>query len=133
MGRLMLVPALMLTANVLQGAPAAPTYDAAFVLAEGTYTGTTTFSVDPKGVVTGTMKITSPVAVDGTLGGSVKDGIWTFEYAYAIPEQGCSGTVKGTGKVSADKKKIEGDATIGGACVEMPMASSFSFVRQEKK
>jgi hypothetical protein len=129
----MLVPALMLAATMLQGAAAAPTYDVAFVLAEGTYTGTTTFNVDRKGVVTGTMKITSPTAVDGTLAGSVKDGVWTFEYAYTIAEQGCSGTVKGTGKVSADSKRIEGDATIGGACVEMPMAASFTFVRQEAK
>ena len=133
MGRLMLVPALMLAANVLQGAPAAPTYDVAFVLDQGTYTGTTTFSVDRKGMVTGTMKITSPGAVDGTLAGSVKDGVWTFEYPYTIAEQGCAGTVKGTGKISADKKRIEGDATIGGGCVEVPTPASFSFVRQEAK
>ena len=133
MSRLMLVPALMLAANMMQAAPAAPTYDVAFVLAEGTYTGTTTFSADRKGVVTGTMKLTSPIAVDGTLAGTMKGDVWTFEYPYTIPEQGCSGTVKGTGKMSADKKTISGDVTIGGACVEVPTAASFSFVRQEKK
>ena len=133
MGRLMLVPALMLAATMFQGAAAAPTYDAAFVLAEGTYTGTTTFSVDRKGVVTGTMKLTNPIAVDGTLAGTVKGDVWTFEYPYTIAEQGCSGSVTGTGKMSADKKTISGDVTIGGACVEAPMAASFTFVRQEKK
>lgn len=133
MVRLMLVPALVLAANMLQGAPAAPTYDAAFVLEQGTYTGTTTFSVDRKGVVTGTMKLTSPMAVDATLGGAVKGEVWTFEYPYTILEQGCTGTVKGTGKMTADKKTISGDVTIGGACVEVPTAASFSFVRQEKK
>lgn len=132
MGRLILVPALMLAANMLQGA-AAPTYDAAFVLAEGTYTGTTTFDVDRKGVVTGTMKLTSPIAVDATLGGTITGDVWTFDYPYTIPEQGCSGSVKGTGKLSADRKTISGDVTIGGACVEAPTAASFSFVRQEKK
>ena len=132
MGRVMLVPALLLAANMLQGT-AAPTYDAAFVLAEGTYTGTTTFAVDRKGVVTGTMKLTSPIAVDAKLGGTVKDGVWTFDYGYVIPEQGCDGTVKGTGKVSADGKTVSGDVTIGGACVEAPTSASFTFVRQEKK
>jgi len=133
MGRLMLVPALMLAANMMQAAPAAPTYDAAFVLDQGTYTGTTTFSVDSKGAVTGTMKLTSPLVVDATLGGAMKGDVWTFDYPYTIPEQGCSGTVKGTGKMSADKKTISGDVTIGGACVEVPTAASFSFVRQAKK
>lgn len=133
MVRVMFVPALLLAAGMLQTAPAAPTYDAAFVLAEGTYTGTTTFAVDAKGAVTGTMKLTSPMTVDATLGGAMKDGVWTFEYVYSLPEQGCSGTVKGTGKMSADKKTISGDVTIGGACVEVPTAASFSFVKQEKK
>lgn len=133
MSRLMLVPALMLAANMMQAAPAAPAYDVAFVLAEGTYTGTTTFRADPKGVVTGTMKLTSPIAVDATLGGAMKGDVWTFEYPYTIPEQGCSGTVKGTGKMSSDKKTISGDVTIGGGCAEVPTAASFSFVRQEQK
>lgn len=132
MGRVMLVPAVLLAAGLLQGASNAPVYDAAFVLDQGTYTGTTTFAVDRKGVVTGTMKLTSPIAVDAALGGSVKDGVWTIDYAYSIPEQGCSGTVKGTGKVAEGGARVSGDVTIGGACVEMPMPASFTFVRQAK-
>ena len=132
MVRVMLVPALVLAANMMQGA-AAPTYDAAFVLEQGTYTGTTTFNVDAKGAVTGTMKLTAPIVVNAALAGAVKNGVWTFEYDYTIPEQGCSGVVKGTGKVSADKKKIEGDVTIGGGCVEAPMSASFTFMQQAKK
>jgi hypothetical protein len=130
MFRSMMVPAVLLAASMLQGAAAAPTYDVTFTLDQGTYTGTTTFNVDRKGVVTGTMKLTSPIAVDGTLAGEVKAGTWTFDYPYTIPEQGCSGTVKGTGKVSADRKTITGDVTIGGACVEQPTAATFSFTRK---
>ncbi len=76
------------------------------------------------------MKLTTPIAVDGTLAGEVKSGTWTFDYPYAIAEQGCSGTVKGTANVSADGKSITGDATIGGACVEQPTAATFSFTRK---
>ena len=76
---------------------------------------------------------TEPIRVGVELAGTVKAGVWTFEYGYTIPEQGCSGTVKGTGKVSADKKEIEGDVTIAGDCVEAPTPASFTFVQQAKK
>jgi len=132
MGRLILVPAVMLAASLLQGG-AAPVYDASFVLAQGTYSGTTSFNVDRKGVVTGTMQLTSPIAVEATLAGAVKDGTWTFDYPYTIAEQGCSGTVKGTGKVSSDKKTVTGEATIAGACVEQPTTASFTFTRRDTK
>lgn len=130
MFRSMMVPAVLLAASMLQGAAAAPTYDVTFTLDQGVYTGTTTFNVDRKGVVTGTMKLTNPISVDGTLAGEVKAGTWTFEYPYTIVEQGCSGTVTGTAKVSADRKSIAGDATIGGACVEQPTPATFSFTRK---
>ena len=130
MFRLILVPAVLLAAGVVQTTPAAPTYAVTYTLDQGTYTGSTTFNVDRKGVVTGTMALTSPIAVDGTLNGEVKAGTWTFDFAYTIAEQGCSGTVKGTAKVSADKKTISGDATIGGACVEQPTPATFTFTRK---
>lgn len=130
MFRSMMVPAVLLAASMLQGAAAAPTYDVTFTLDQGVYTGTTTFSTDRKGVVTGTMKLTSPIAVDATLAGEVKAGTWTFEYPYTIVEQGCSGTVTGKAKVSADHKSVTGDVTIGGACVEQPTPATFSFTRK---
>jgi hypothetical protein len=76
----------------------APTYDASFAVGDQIYTGSTTFQVDGKGVVTGTMKLTAPVEVNATLAGAVKSGTWTFEYPYQIPAQMCDGTVKGTAK-----------------------------------
>ena len=77
--------------GALQEAPApqAPTYDAKFLTAEGqAYTGTVTFAVDAKGVVSGNTKLTDPTQVLGKLSGTVKGGKWTFEYPYEIPEQG---------------------------------------------
>lgn len=122
---------------VLPGSAQAPTYSVSWLAGppgqEQTYTGTTTFVVDGKGVVTGKMTLTSPATVTGTLAGTVAKDTWTFEYPYEIPEQQCSGTVKGTAKVAAGRKTIQGTATIGGGCVAEPMASTFTFTLQEKK
>ena len=131
-----LVVSSVIAAGAFQAAPApqATTYDAKFVATEQgqAYTGTVTFDVDGKGVVSGTMKLTDPTLVNGKLGGTVKDGKWTFEYSYEIPEQGCTGTVKGEGKVPADRKVIEGTAVAGGGCAEQPIQLTFSFTKQAK-
>jgi hypothetical protein len=113
--------------------PPAPQYDAKFVLTTGeVYAGTTTFSVDAKGVVTGKMVLTIPTAVNSTLAGSLKDGVWTFKYTYSAPEQGCSGTVTGTAKVPTDRKLISGNVMIDG-CSDEPLGAVFTFTQQEKK
>ena len=112
---------------------AAPTYDAKFTGADGqVYTGTLTFAVDAKGVVTGKMKLVDPIEVTGTLAGTVKGGTWTFEYPYEIPSQGCTGVVKGTAKVPTDQKVIEGRGVAGGACAEQPIELTFTLTRQAK-
>jgi hypothetical protein len=116
-------------------APAAPTYDAKFVTAEGqAYTGTMTFAVDPKGAVTGKMRLTDPTEVTGTLAGTVKAGTWTFEFPYEIPEQGCTGVVKGEAKVPADGKVIEGTGVAGGGCTpDQPIQLTFTLTKQAPK
>lgn len=115
----------------------APTYDVSWVAGppgqEQTYSGTTTFSVDAKGVVTGKLAITLPAAVNAALSGSVVKDTWTFEYPYEIPDQMCSGTIKGTAKVGEGRKTIQGTAVIGGGCAPEPFNSTFTFTRQEKK
>ena len=131
--RLIVIPALLLTFNIMQAGTAAPSYDVSYVLPQGTYTGVTSFAVDRKGVVTGTMRIAEPAVVEATLAGIVKDGTWAIDHTYAIPAQGCSGTIKGTAKVPADAKVISGTVTIGGACVESPTEATFTFTRQAPK
>lgn len=121
---------LLLALSLGQAAPTAPSYDVAFVLPQGTYTGVTTFAVDKKGVVTGTLKITDPAVVDAVLAGTVKDGVWTIDDTYSMPAQGCTGTLKGTAKVPKDAKVISGAVTIGGACVETPVDATFTFTRK---
>jgi hypothetical protein len=128
--RLLVMSALMVMSGAMQTRPAEPVYDASFVLANGTYTGTTTFNVSRAGEVTGTMKMVDPQIVDAALAGTVKGGTWTFEYAYTMPERGCSGTVKGTATVAADRSTVKGEAMIGGACTEEPESGTFTFTRR---
>ncbi len=114
-----------------------PTYDVSWVAgppgSEQTYTGTATMAVDGKGVVTGKLAITSPEAVNATLTGTVAKDTWTFEYPYEIPVQGCTGVIKGTARIGAGKKTVEGTAMIGGGCAPEPFNSTFKFTLQEKK
>lgn len=128
--RLILIPALLFAFNTVQGGSKAPSYDVSFVLPQATYTGVTTFAVDAKGKVSGTMKIAEPAVVDATLDGAVKDGVWTIDHTYSMPAQGCTGTIKGTAKVPKDAKVISGTVTIGGACVEAPLDATFTFTRK---
>lgn len=114
----------------------APTYNVSWIAGppgqEATYTGTTTFVVDAKGNVTGTMALTDPVVVRAALAGTVAKDTWTFEYSYEIPEQGCTGAIKGTARIGADRKKIEGTALIGGGCAPEPFNSTFTLTLKEK-
>ena len=114
-----------------QTTPAAPVYDVRVDLEQPSI-GTTTFEVDKTGKVTGKLHIESPNVVDATLGGTVKDGKWTFEYPFSMPVQGCVGTVNGTATVSADQSKVSGLLNIGGACVEQPVTAAFTFTRRAK-
>jgi len=115
----------------------APIYDVTWVGgppgAEQTYTGTATMIVDAKGVVTGKLGLTSPVAVNANLAGAIAKDTLTLDFSYEIPEQQCTGSIKGTGKAAAGLKTIEGTAMIGGACTgDQPFNSTFKFTLREK-
>ena len=114
-----------------------PVYDVTFVAGppgqEASYTGTTTFNVDAKGMVTGKMAIANPTTVRANISGQIDKGTWAFEYTYEMPDQGCTGSLKGTGSVPADRKVIAGKVLIGGDCSPEPMNGTFTFKLQEKK
>lgn len=114
----------------------APVYDVAWTAGpageEQTYTGTATFAVDAKGVVTGTLNLTSPATVKATLTGTVEKGVWSFDYGYQIVEQGCTGQVKGTATVPADRGQIKGKAMIGGDCAPQGLDSTFTFTAKKQ-
>jgi hypothetical protein len=127
------IVAVLLAAGSVHGraqTPAQPTYVVSVEL-DQTSTGTTTFSVDKAGNVTGTMRIDAPNVVDAKLAGTVKDGTWTFEYPFSMPVQSCEGLVTGTAKVATDMSTISGKLTISGACVQQPMDGTFTFTKKK--
>ena len=138
--RAVIVAVILVMAGVGMGAQAPkvePVYDVTFVAGppgeEASYTGTTTFIVDGKGVVTGKMTILSPTTVRATIAGQIEKGTWTFKYTYEMPDQGCTGSLEGSAPVPADRKTISGKVLIGGECSPEPMNGTFTFKLQEKK
>jgi len=138
--RAVAVAAVLVMAGVGMAAQAPkvePVYDVTFIAGppgqEASYTGTSTFNVDTKGVVTGKMAITTPTTVRATIAGQIEKGTWTFEYPYEMVDQGCMGSLRGTAIVSADRKTISGQVLIGGDCAPEPINGTFTFKLQEKK
>lgn len=115
-------------------AAAASTHDAVFDVGGQIYSGVTTFVVDKAGAVTGTMKLTDPALVGAKLNGTIKDGVWTFNYPFTMNNQGqtCSGTVSGTAKVNADQSDVTGPVNIDGDCGSDAISGTFSFKKRAK-
>ena len=114
-------------------APAAPAYDVVFEVQGNQYVGSTTFAVDKAGKVTGTMKLTDPALVNAKLNGEVTDGVWKFNYAFTMDNQGqaCEGTVAGTAKVTADRSEATGEVNISGTCAAEAMVGAFKFTKKK--
>lgn len=133
--RLAVAAVLAMTVCVPASAQA-PTYNVHWIAGppgeEATYTGTTTFAVDAKGAVTGKMSLVDPIGVSAALAGTIDKDIWTFEFAYEIPDQLCTGMLKGTAKVGEGRKLVQGTAVISGACAPEPFNSTFTFTLREK-
>lgn len=133
---LMAVAAMACVGVVAAAATQAPVYDVAWTAGppgeEQTYTGTATLTVDAKGVVTGTLTLTSPATVKATMSGTVDKGIWSFEYGYQIVEQGCTGQLKGTATMPADRGQIKGKAYISGDCAPQGLDSTFTFTAKKQ-
>lgn len=120
-----------LVASQTPPAQAGPTYSAKFSLDQD-YNGTTTFAIDAKGAVTGQLTV-DPPGVRMALGGTVKDGVWTFEkLTYTIAAENCSGVASGTAKVPEDRGVISGQIHVEGGCTEQPMDGTFTFTKTPK-
>lgn len=115
-------------------APASPTaYDVVFDVQGNQYFGTTSFSIDKAGKVSGTMKLTDPALVDAKLNGEVANGVWKFAYPFTMDNQGqaCDGTVSGTAKLAADRSEAAGDVTISGSCSPDALVGTFKFTKKK--
>jgi hypothetical protein len=89
-------------------------YDATFVMNGTTYTGTMTLTFTGT-AVTGSMNITDPVAVDGTVAGTLKSGELSLDYAFTVHnDQPCTGRVAVTAKMAPDRSTATGHAQSSG-------------------
>lgn len=57
------------------------------------YAGTMTMAVE-KGKVSGSMRITRPTEITGTVAGTAEKGALKLDFPYAMTERNCQGTVK---------------------------------------
>ena len=91
-------------------APASQSYDATFVMNGTAYSGTMLLTI--KGTtVTGTMNLTDPVAVDGTVAGTLKKGDLALDYPFTVhQDQPCTGRVTVTATMAPDRSTASGHA-----------------------
>ena len=90
------------------------TYDATFVMNGTTYTGTMTLTFAGT-AVSGTMAITDPTSVDGTVAGTLKNGDLALDYPFTVhDQQPCTGRVTVTAKMTPDRSSATGHAASAG-------------------
>ena len=95
-GVVALIAAVSVSHAIAQaGKPAGPksVMNEITVTADAVYTGTMEMAVDA-GKVTGTLHITKPTEITGTVAGTAKAGVLTLEFPYRMVERACDGVVK---------------------------------------
>jgi len=107
-------------------------YDAAFTFGDTTYRGTMTLTFD-KNVVSGAMKIDSPVPVTGTVAGKRDGTKLTFAYPFSMGgDQPCDGRVTIDATMDQKADTASGTARSVG-CGDQPVDGTFSLKRHEDK
>ena len=104
-------------------------YAAEFVVADASYTGSMTMATTTGGMVTGSMSVSSPVTITGTVNGTISADTLTFESNYEIAENGCTGIVTGVGVVAEGGGAVSGTMDVYDACADQTLEGSFDLVR----
>ena len=104
-------------------------YAAEFVVDAASYTGSMTLETAPGGAVAGTMNVTSPATITGTVTGMISADTLTFESDYEIAENGCTGTVTGVGVITEGGGSVSGLMDVYDACADDSLAGSFDLTR----
>jgi nitrous oxidase accessory protein NosD len=104
-------------------------YDAEFVVNSTSYTGSMTLATAKGGVVDGTLSVTAPATITGTVTGMVVGDTLNFESDYEIAENGCGGSVTGTGLIAEGGDTVSGTMDVYDACADQTMAASFDLRR----
>lgn len=104
-------------------------YAAEFVVDNASYTGSMTLETAPGGVVTGSMNVTSPATITGSVEGMISADTLTFESDYEIADNGCSGIVTGVGVVAEGGGSVSGTMDVYDACGDVTLEGSFDLTR----
>jgi hypothetical protein len=90
------------------------------------YTGSVELATRRGGAVSGTMKLTAPIAITAALSGVVSGDSIAFGGPYRTPD--CSGVLRGRGRIAAGGSSAWGNVYIDDGCVGA-MAGSFKLER----
>lgn len=104
-------------------------YAAEFVVDAASYTGSMTLETAVGGMVTGSMNVTSPATITGTVNGTIAADTLTFESHYEIAENGCSGIVTGVGVIVDGGGAVSGSMDVFDACADQTLEGSFDLTR----
>lgn len=106
-------------------------YDAELVGDDGAvYTGTMQLETLPGGEVAGTMTISSPMRVEGTVEGLVIGAEVSLSVTFELPDQGCGGVVSGSGVVAEGGGEVTGSfLDVTDDCGGAPSALAFTLLR----
>ncbi|MFN2567624.1 MAG: hypothetical protein ABR499_21730 [Gemmatimonadaceae bacterium] len=101
-------------------------YDSDMIVRDTRYTGSMELATRRGGGVSGTMKLTSPIAITAELTGSVSGDSVTFGGPYRTPD--CTGVLRGRGRIADGGSSARGTVNIDDGCVG-PLAGSFTLER----
>ena len=104
-------------------------YAAEFVVNDASYTGSMTMETASGGMVSGSMSVTSPVTITGTVNGMISADTLTFESSYEIAENGCTGIVTGVGVIADGGGTVSGSMDVYDACADQTLQGSFDLTR----
>lgn len=106
-------------------------YAAEFAADDGAvYTGTMQLETLPGGEVTGTMSLTDPAAIEGTVEGLVVGADLSLSVDYEIVDQGCGGVASGSGVIDEGGGAASGSVEISDACGGgAPTGATFTLTR----
>lgn len=104
-------------------------YAAEFIVDAASYTGSMTLETAVGGMVTGSMNVTSPATITGTVNGTIAADTLTFESDYEIAENGCTGIVTGVGVIATGGDAVSGSMDVYDACADQTLEGSFDLTR----
>lgn len=94
------------------------------------YTGTMALETLDGGEVTGTMSLTAPAAIEGTVQGLVVGADLSLTVDYEIVDQGCGGVASGGGTIEEGGDSASGSVEISDGCGGgAPTGASFTLSR----